>query len=100
MLSEIARQLTWSNELADLYHYRDHNKVEVDAVLENRRRQVIGIEVKAASTVRTDDFSGLRRLAERLGEDFIVGIVLYTGTATLPFGPKFRAIPVSAIWQL
>lgn len=100
VLSELARQLTWSTELADLYHYRDHNKVEVDIVLENRRREVIGIEVKAASTVRTEDFSGLRRLAERLGEDFLAGIVLYTGTATLPFGPQLRAVPVSAIWQL
>jgi predicted AAA+ superfamily ATPase len=62
VISELARQLTWSQELADLYHYRDHNKVEVDAVLENRQRQVVGIEVKAASTVRSDDFTGLRRL--------------------------------------
>ncbi len=100
VLSELARQLTWCTELADLYHYRDHNKVEVDAVLENRRRQVIGIEVKAASTVRAEDFAGLRRIAERLGEDFLAGIVLYTGSTTLPFGPKFRALPVSAIWQL
>jgi uncharacterized protein len=100
VISELARQLTWSTELADLYHYRDHNKVEVDVVLENRRRQVIGIEVKAASTVRTDDFAGLRRLAQKLGEDFIAGFVLYTGTTTLPFGPKFRALPVSAVWQL
>ncbi len=100
VLSELARQLTWSTELTDLYHYRDHNKIEVDAVLENRRRQVIGIEVKAASTVRTDDFTGLRRLADKLGGDFVAGFVLYTGTATLPFGPKFRALPISAIWQL
>jgi uncharacterized protein len=99
VLSELARQLIWSAELADLHHYRDHNKIEVDAVLENRRRQVVGIEVKAASTVRTEDFAGLRRLADKLGEDFIVGVVLYTGTATLPFGPKFRALPLSAVWQ-
>jgi uncharacterized protein len=100
VLSELARQLTWSTEPAELYHYRDHNKVEVDAVLENRRRQVVGIEVKAASTVRTEDFAGLRRLADKLGDDFLVGIVLYTGTTTLPFGPKFRALPISAVWQL
>ena len=83
-----------------LYHYRDHNKVEVDAVLENRRGQVIGIEVKAASTVRSEDFNGLRQLAARLGDDFVVGIVLYTGNSTLPFGPKLRAVPISALWQL
>jgi predicted AAA+ superfamily ATPase len=64
VISELARQPTWSTKLADLYHYRDHNKVEGDVVLENRRRHVIGIEVKAASTVRTDDFAGLRQLAQ------------------------------------
>ncbi len=100
VLSELARQLTWSQELVDLYHYRDHNKVEVDAVLESRHRQVVGIEVKAASTIRSEDFNGLRRLAERLGDEFLVGIVLYTGNTTLPFGPKLRAMPVSALWQL
>jgi uncharacterized protein len=100
VVSELARQLTWSEKLVDLYHYRDQNRSEVDAVLENRRHQVVGIEVKAASTVRAEDFAGLRRLAERLGDDLLVGIVLYTGTSTLPFGPKLRAVPVSALWQL
>lgn len=100
VLSEFARQITWSQQLVELYHYRDHNKVEVDAILENRQRQVVGIEAKAASTVRSDDFNALRRLAERLGDDFLLGVVLYTGSATLPFGPKLRAMPVSALWLL
>ncbi len=100
VLSELARQLTWSQQLAELYHYRDHNKVEVDGVLEDRHGQVVGIEVKAATTVRSDDFNGLRQLAARLGDDFRAGIVLYTGSATLPFGPKLRAVPVSALWEL
>ncbi|WP_436536681.1 ATP-binding protein [Actinoplanes sp. HUAS TT8] len=99
VLSEIARQLTWSDQLAELHHYRDHSQFEVDAVLESRHGQVVGIEVKAASTVGPDDFRGLRRLADRLGDDFVVGVVLYTGTATLPFGDKLRAVPVSALWQ-
>ncbi|OZV77892.1 hypothetical protein CA850_21090 [Micromonospora echinospora] len=51
-------------------------------------------------TVGTDDFRRLRRLAGRLGDDFIAGVVLYTGTSTLPFGGRLHAMPVSALWQI
>jgi uncharacterized protein DUF4143 len=100
VLSELSRQLTWSEQLADLSHYRDQGRYEVDAVLENRSGHVVGIEVKAATTIGPDDFRGLRRVADRLGDDFIAGIVLYTGTSTLPFGDKLRAMPASALWQV
>jgi predicted AAA+ superfamily ATPase len=98
VLMELARQLTWSQTQADLYHYRTRDGVEVDAVLESRQGKVVAIEVKAASTVRSEDFRGLRHLAERLGDDFVVGIVLYTGQHALSFGPKLRMLPVSALW--
>jgi predicted AAA+ superfamily ATPase len=61
-------QLTWSERPIDLSHYRDQARYEVDAVLETRSGQVVGIEIKAASTVGPDDFRDLRRLAER-GDD-------------------------------
>lgn len=97
---ELARQATWSESRVELFHYRTKDKVEVDTVLENRQGKVVGIEVKAASTVGRDDFSGLRHLAQRLGDDFVVGLVLYTGQQTLSFGPRMRAMPVSAIWEV
>lgn len=95
---ELARQLTWSQLRVELSHYRTKDGTEVDVVLEDRRGRVVGIEVKARSTVRSEDFRGLRHLAARLGTDFHGGIVLYTGTQTLPFGPGMRAVPISALW--
>lgn len=96
---EIARQLTWSHQRAEMYHYRTKDKVEVDIILENRRGHVVAIDVKAASTVRAEDFRGIQHLADRLGDDLLTGIVLYTGQQTLPFGPSFRATPISAVWE-
>ena len=65
-----------------------------------RRRRVVAIEVKASATVRPDDFRGLRHLAARLGDDLVVGVVLYLGEQTLPFGDRLRAVPVGALWEV
>lgn len=67
---EIARQLTWSEQQVGLFHYRTRDQVEVDIVLENERGQVVAIDVEASSTVRDEDFRGIRHLASRLGVDF------------------------------
>lgn len=97
---ELSRQLSWSRHRAELSHYRTKDGVEVDIVLEDRRGKVVAIEVKAATTVRTDDFRGLRHLADRLGPDLLAGIVLHTGQQTLQFGDRMRAMPVSSLWEL
>ncbi|WP_216894235.1 ATP-binding protein [Nocardia alni] len=100
VVMELARQLTWSEQRARLFHYRTKDKLEVDAVIETPDGRVIGVEVKAGATVRTEDLAGLRNLAEHLGDKFVAGYVLYTGKQTLPFGPKLRAVPIDALWRL
>jgi len=96
---EIARQLTWASQTIDLAHYRTRDQVEVDIVLQNRRGQVVGVEVKAAASVANRDFSGLRHLQRHLGDSFLAGVVLYLGPQSLPFGPRLRAMPLSALWE-
>jgi predicted AAA+ superfamily ATPase len=96
---EIARQLTWSRTRAELFHYRTRDQVEVDIVLENRRGEVIAIEVKSSATPSTEDFRGIRHLHERVGDDLVAGYVLHAGPHTLPFGDKYRAVPISALWE-
>jgi hypothetical protein len=73
--------------------------VEVDLVLEDRAGRVTGIEVKSSATVRPDDLRGLRRLAERVPDRWVRGIVLYLGRESVSFGKHLDVLPVAALWQ-
>lgn len=95
--AELRKALALSDEAWYLSHYRDKDQVEVDFVLENPQRQLIGIEVKAAATVQVQDFKGLRKLQAQTGADFLTGIVLYDGAHALPFGPGMWAVPLAAL---
>lgn len=100
VMGELARQLGWAAEQVRLYHYRDRDGYEVDAVLEHASGDVVAVEVKAAETIRREDFRGIQRLYRRLGDRLVAGIVLYAGAAPLPFGERLRAWPISALWTL
>jgi len=98
VVMELLRQSEWQSEPVSLYHYRDKDGREIDAVLERRDGTVVGIEVKAAASVSAADFRGLRRVRDALGERFRAGAVIYTGANTLPFGDRLAAIPLSGLW--
>ncbi|MFV1959749.1 MAG: ATP-binding protein [Planctomycetota bacterium] len=97
---EITKQTAWSKTAPALYHFRTHADQEVDLVLERRSGEVVGIEVKASSKVGGADLKGLRALADLAGPRFHRGIVLYTGTEVVPFGPRLHALPINALWRL
>jgi len=97
---EVRKQLAWADKQAALFHFRDRGGIEVDLVLETRTGHVAGIEVKASSTVRRADFRGLRLLQERLGDQFLGGVVLHRGPDTAPFGDRLAAVPIEALWSV
>ncbi|MGH7867787.1 MAG: DUF4143 domain-containing protein, partial [Candidatus Dormibacteraceae bacterium] len=100
--NELSKQLTWSLTPARLYHFRDSDGAEVDLVLEADDGRIVGIEVKATSTPRAEDFRWLVKMRDRLdqvGGHFIAGIVLHTGKRRLPFGDRLMALPASDLWS-
>jgi predicted AAA+ superfamily ATPase len=100
VLGELARQITWADEPVTLSHYRTKDGVEVDGVLEHADGRVVGVEVKAATTVKQEDFRHLIHLRERSGDRFVAGIVVHLGPTTASFGGALVALPVSAVWEL
>jgi uncharacterized protein len=95
---ELKRQLSWSETDARLFHYRDRDGAEVDLVVETKDGRVIAIEVKASSAVTGRDIRWLAQMRDRLGERFVAGFVLHTGTSSDPFGERITAAPIDALW--
>ncbi len=96
--TELKKLLSFSDLRARLLYFRTSDNKEVDFVLERPDGRLAGIEVKSSDTVRSGDFKGLKVLQEVAGDDFVCGIVLYTGRDVVPFGEKLLAVPVGALW--
>jgi uncharacterized protein len=95
---ELRKQISWSQIRPGLSHFRTRSGDEVGLVMEARDGTVVGVEVKSSATVRSGDFAGLRVLEKIAGHRFRRGVVLYTGTDVVSFGPKLAAAPVSLLW--
>lgn len=99
VLGELIRQVTWSEVRPHVFHLRDRNGVEVDAILEANDGRVVAVKVKASSLVTGSDFRHLRLVRERLGSRFRAGIVLHTGEQAFSFGDRLAALPIAALWK-
>jgi len=99
VVTELHKLAPLSSVRPRLFHFHTASGQEVDLVMESRRRQIVGVEVKAAATIATADFKGLRALAEVAGNRFECGAVIHAGRAVLPFGPKMWAVPMEVLWS-
>jgi len=99
VFSEVMKLMTGSDMRLTPYHFRDQQMHEVDIVLERDDGLIVGIEVKAAATVKSSDFAGLRTLAEACKERFACGVVLYDSADVVPFGDRLSAAPLSCLWS-
>lgn len=102
VVNELIRQQSFGGDPVQLSHYRTHDGVEVNVIVEGPSGCVGGIEVKSSATVSLADFRHLVRLRALLdasGGRFVRGVVLYTGDQVLPFGDRLVAMPLAALWM-
>ncbi|MCG2748657.1 MAG: ATP-binding protein [Desulfobulbaceae bacterium] len=95
---ELLKHATTADGDYQLLYYRDHDQFEVDVVVENTGGQLVGVEIKSAATVKESDLLGLKRLANIAGDQFKLGVILYDGTETMPFGNRLCAAQISTLW--
>ena len=97
---EVLKQISWFNDPLKLMHFSMHKGAEVDLVIEDQKKMIYGIEIKSKTSLKPDDFKGLKKLAQLAGNKFKKGILLYTGEHVLGgFGGKnLQAVPINNVW--
>ena len=100
VVQQLICQSGWCDSELRFSHYRDKDQLEVDLVIEQDDR-LWGVEVKKSASIQGRDARGLARLAEQAGSSWQGGILLYTGTSTLPLAdiPNAFAVPMNQLWQ-
>lgn len=99
VVQQLMAQAAWTEPDLRFWHYRDKDQVEVNVVL-TQGRKTWGIEVKAAGALTAKDGRGLVRLADRCGENFESGVLLYAGRDRLPLADeRILAVPLSDLWE-
>ncbi len=97
---ELLKEATYAQNSIEFHHFRDLRKKEVDLVLENRDGNIIGIEVKGKSTIKSKDLKGMVKLAETTKDKFSTGIVFYGGDEIQPIsvdGHLFYCLPLGLL---
>ena len=80
-----------------LWFYRTRSGREVD-LLVSTAGGIIGIEVKNRARVGPGDCSGLRALAETLGEEWVGGLVVHRGEDLAELAHGFWAVPAHRLF--
>lgn len=99
VISELRRQLGWSEQTPRLFHYRDRDGAEVDLILETADGRIAALEIKAAATLRGKDIRWITKLRDKLGPRFAGGLIFHTGPQAHPIGDRLAAVPIDVLWS-
>ena len=101
IFNELQTQIDTNEDGYALTHYRDRENREIDFIIEGKNQKILGVEVKASTTVGKDDFKHLRWFQQNLAKNReFTGIVLYAGERPLSFGKNLWAIPMGMLWPI
>lgn len=97
VVQQLLSAATWSTFAVDAFYWRQSSRpgAEVDLVLVDDRGRTVGIEVKAAQSLRPADTAGLRALQEARG--LHRGYVVYLGKTVVALGNNLWALPVDML---
>jgi predicted AAA+ superfamily ATPase len=98
VVGEVCKQLDWLDAPVARGHWRTHDGDEVDLVVEREDGKIAALEVKAASRVPARELRSLLKLRNKLGSQFLGGVLLYTGARAYTH-EGMQVVPIDRLWQ-
>ncbi len=92
VITEIYKWIKTMQRDCSLYFYRTRSGLEVDLLIETERG-ITAVEVKARETVSSVDIKGMKTIAEKLGNLWRGGIVVYRGS-------QIKKLTDNEIWAI
>lgn len=97
-VNELMKQAGWAQTNVTFAHFRSGDKHEVDLVIEANDGRVAAVEIKAGSKVTDADFAGMRMLRDKLGTDFVSGVLLNLGQLAYRYDDRLFVQPLERLW--
>lgn len=98
--AQLRPELAPSSTRPRLHHLRtERGRHEVDLIAELAGGGLIGIEVKAGAATDRADGRHLRWLRDEVGNRFVAGVVLHTGSRAYRLDDGVVAAPIAALWS-
>ncbi len=99
VVGELRKQVSWLDDQVTVGHWRTRDGDEVDLVIEFDDGRVLAFEVKANEHIRGEDLKGLRKLRDLLGDRFVAGVALNTGSRSYSYqGERLHVMPIDRLW--
>ena len=97
VVSEARKWIDTLSRDVSLWFYRTRSGREVDLLI-TTGSGIIGIEIKNRARVRAADGSGLRALAQTLGDEWAGGLVVHRGEDLEELAPGLWAVPAHRLF--
>ncbi len=97
-VGELLKQASWCVEVAATGHWRTHDGLEVDLVIELDDGGILGFEIKTGSRVPGNELKPLKKLRDAVGPNFRAGYALYLGDRSYTFEDRIHVVPLDRLW--
>jgi len=93
VVAEIHKWIKTAQREVDIYFYRTRSGLELDVLLQTRNG-IIGMEIKARTSVSPTDYKAMTEIANRSGKEWLGGMIVYQGDSLKRIAePNIWAVP-------